>query len=39
VAALMKEGNGVRVMLENMRSGSRESIYVDGVFVFIGKAE
>lgn len=37
VAALMKEGNGVRVTLENMRSGSRESIYVDGVFVFIGQ--
>jgi len=37
VAALTNEGNGVRVTLENVRSGKRERIYADGVFVFIGQ--
>jgi thioredoxin reductase (NADPH) len=37
VRALTKEGNGVRVTLENVHSGRRESIYVDGIFVFIGQ--
>ena len=37
VTALNKEGKGVRVMLENVHSGGKESIYVDGIFVFIGQ--
>lgn len=37
VAALANEGNGCRVTLENVHSGKRESLYADGVFVFIGQ--
>jgi thioredoxin reductase (NADPH) len=37
VTGLTKEGNGARVTLENVHSGRRESIYVDGIFVFIGQ--
>jgi thioredoxin reductase (NADPH) len=37
VSALTNEGNGVRVTLENVLCGKRESIYADGVFVFIGQ--
>jgi thioredoxin reductase (NADPH) len=37
VAMLTSEGNGVRVTLENVLCGKRESIYADGVFVFIGQ--
>jgi len=37
VRALSKEENGARVTLENVHSGRRESIYVDGIFVFIGQ--
>lgn len=37
VTALNKEGKGVRVTLENVHSGGKESIYVDGIFVFIGQ--
>jgi thioredoxin reductase (NADPH) len=37
VTAVANEGNGCRVTLENLRCGVRESIYADGVFVFIGQ--
>ena len=37
VAAVVKEGNGCRVTLENSKSGFREGLFVDGVFVFIGQ--
>jgi thioredoxin reductase (NADPH) len=37
VPMLTNEGNGIRATLENVRSGKRESIYADGVFVFIGQ--
>lgn len=37
VAAVANEGNGCRVTLENLWCDARESLYVDGVFVFIGQ--
>lgn len=37
VAAVTNEGKGCRVTLENLRCGAHESLYVDGVFVFIGQ--
>jgi thioredoxin reductase (NADPH) len=37
VARVANEGNGCQVVLENLRCGARESLYVDGVFVFIGQ--
>ena len=37
VSAVANEGRGCRVMLENLRFGARESLYVDGVFVFMGQ--
>lgn len=37
VAAVANEGKGCRVTLENLCCGARESLYVDGVFVFIGQ--
>jgi len=37
VAAVAKEGKGCQVTLENLQRGTRESLYVDGVFVFIGQ--
>jgi len=37
VAAVANEGNGCWVTLENLRCGKRESLYTDGVFVFIGQ--
>jgi len=37
VAATVNEGNGCQVMLENLRNGTRTSLYVDGIFVFIGQ--
>ncbi len=37
VAAVAGEGSGCRVTLEDLRCGVRESLYVDGLFVFIGQ--
>jgi thioredoxin reductase (NADPH) len=37
VTAVAKEGNGCQVTLENWRCRSRETLYVDGIFVFIGQ--
>lgn len=37
VVAVGKEENGVRVALENRLSKKEESVYVDGLFVFIGQ--
>ncbi|HSR10387.1 MAG TPA: NAD(P)/FAD-dependent oxidoreductase [Thermodesulfobacteriota bacterium] len=37
VTAVVKEGSGCRVALENTRFGSREGLFVDGIFVFIGQ--
>ncbi len=37
VTAVANEGNGCRVTLENLRCGVKESIYANGVFVFIGQ--
>jgi thioredoxin reductase (NADPH) len=37
VAEVESEGNGCQVLLENLRRGTRERLYVDGVFVFIGQ--
>ena len=37
VTAIAKEGNGCRVTLENRRCQDTDTVYVDGVFVFIGQ--
>lgn len=37
VKAIAQEGSGCRVKLVSTRSGETESVYVDGVFVFIGQ--
>jgi thioredoxin reductase (NADPH) len=37
VAAVANEGRGCRVTLENLRCGAIESLYIDGIFVFIGQ--
>jgi len=37
VTAIAKEGKGCRVTLEKARCAERESLYVDGIFVFIGQ--
>lgn len=37
VVKVANEGGGCRVSLENSRDSSQESLYVDGIFVFIGQ--
>jgi len=37
VAEVESEGNGCQILLENLRRGTSERLYVDGVFVFIGQ--
>jgi len=37
ITAIAKESNGCRVTLKDVRRGESESLYVDGIFVFIGQ--
>ena len=37
VRSVINEGKGCQVMLENLGQSAQESLYVDGIFVFIGQ--